>query len=369
MSSFFPLSSGLSVNEKQTKQNKAGFSQKLYNLGFSNHQILISWKREKSLTEMSTLRVPEIVPSPTHDCERLRRAFEGFLTDGKEVIWVLGHRNARQRKEIRETYQQLFNESLIDRLHKGLSSNFRDAVILWTYDPPERDAHLANKALKDRKKDVTHLQVLVEIACASTPNHLMSVREAYCSIFDCSLEEDIASCVSQPIRKLLMSLVRSYRYDKEAVNLEIVESEASMLHGAVDSKQLDDENLIWVLSTRNFFQLRETFACYKKLYGIALEEDIKKCGNGDLESLLNVVLWCVERPEKHFAKVLRDSIIGLGTDEESLNRAVINRVEIDMLRVREEYANMYHEDLEGAIVRDTSSDYKEFLMTLLGKRI
>ncbi|XP_054817187.1 annexin D3-like isoform X2 [Prosopis cineraria] len=342
MSSFFPLSSGLSVNEKQTKQNKAGFSQKLYNLGFSNHQILISWKREKSLTEMSTLRVPEIVPSPTHDCERLRRAFEGFLTDGKEVIWVLGHRNARQRKEIRETYQQLFNESLIDRLHKGLSSNFRDAVILWTYDPPERDAHLANKALKDRKKDVTHLQVLVEIACASTPNHLMSVREAYCSIFDCSLEEDIASCVSQPIRKLLMSLVRSYRYDKEAVNLEIVESEASMLHGAVDSKQLDDENLIW---------------------------DIKKCGNGDLESLLNVVLWCVERPEKHFAKVLRDSIIGLGTDEESLNRAVINRVEIDMLRVREEYANMYHEDLEGAIVRDTSSDYKEFLMTLLGKRI
>ncbi|XP_028769978.1 annexin D3-like [Neltuma alba] len=319
---------------------------------------------------MSTLRVPEIVPCPAHDCERLRKAFEGFLTDGEEVIWVLGHRNAKQRKEIRETYQQLFNESLIDRLRKELSSNFRDAVILWTYDPPERDAHLANKALKDKRKDVSCLQVLLEIACASTPSHLMSVREAYCSIFDCSLEEDIASCVSQPIiRKLLVNLVRSYRYDKEVVNLEVAESEASRLHVAINTRQLDDDQLIWILSTRNFFQLRATFACYKKLYGIAFEEDIKKCGNGDLESLLNVALLCVECPEKHFAKVLRDSIIGLGTDEESLNRAVINRSEIDMLRVREEYANMYNEDLEGAIIRDTSSHYKEFLMTLLGKRI
>lgn len=67
-------------------------------------------------------------------------------------------------------------------------------------------------------------------------------------------------------------------------------------------------------------------------------------------------------------QVLRDSIIGLGTDEESLNRAVINRLEIDMLSVREEYANMYNEDLEGAISRDTSGHYREFLMTLLGKR-
>ncbi|KAK4285396.1 hypothetical protein QN277_002096 [Acacia crassicarpa] len=319
---------------------------------------------------MSTVRVPEFVPSPTHDCERLRKAFEGFLMCGTEVIWVLGHRNAKQRKEIRETYQKQFNESLIDRLHKQLSSNFRDAVVLWTYDPPERDALLANKALKARREDVTHLQVLLEIACASTPSHLMSVREAYCSIFDSSLEEDIASCVSHPIiRKLLVNLVRSYRYDKEVVNLEVAESEAMRLRVAISTRRLDDDRFIWILSTRNFFQLRATFSCYKKLYGIALEEDIKKCGNGNLESLLNVALWCVERPEKHFAKVVRDSIIGLGTDEESLNRAVINRAEIDMFRVREEYAAMYNEDIEGAIIRDTSGHYKEFLITLLGKRI
>ena len=49
----------------------------------------------------------------------------GFGTDEKAVILVLGHRNAQQRNEIKETYQQLYNESLIDRLHSELSGDFR----------------------------------------------------------------------------------------------------------------------------------------------------------------------------------------------------------------------------------------------------
>ncbi|XP_006594405.1 annexin D3 isoform X2 [Glycine max] len=251
---------------------------------------------------MASLKLPEVVPSPTQDSERLRKAFQGYGTDEKAVILVLGHRNAQQRKEIRETYQQLYNESLIDRLNSELSGDFRNAVILWSYDPPERHAGLAKDALKAKKKGTKHLQVLVEIACASTPNHLVAVRQAYCSLFDCSLEEDIIASVAPPLRKLLVSLVSSFRYDKVAVNLEVAKEEASKLHEAINCKQLEDDHIIWILSTRNFFQLRETFACYNNLYGNTLEQDIK-CGNGDLESLLHMVIWCIDCPEKHFAKL------------------------------------------------------------------
>ncbi|KAL2326410.1 hypothetical protein Fmac_025468 [Flemingia macrophylla] len=316
---------------------------------------------------MASLKLPEVVPSPTQDSERLRNAFQGFGTDEKAVILVLGHRNAQQRKEIKETYQQLYNESLIDRLHAELSGDFRNAVILWTYDPPERHARLAKDALKAKRKGIKHLQVLVEIACASTPNHLVAVRQAYCSLFDCSLEEDIIASVAPPIRKLLVSLVSSYRYDKVVVNVEVAKSEASKLHEAINNKQLDDDHIVWILSTRNLFQLRETFACYKNLYQNTLEQGIKNCGNGDLESLLHVVIWCIDSPEKHFAKVVRDSILGFGTDEDSLNRAIVTRAEIDLLKVRFEYANMYKSSLDDDVVGDTSGDYRNFLMTLLGK--
>jgi hypothetical protein len=75
-------------------------------------------------------------------------------------------------------------------------------VILWTQDPPERDAKLAKDALKRKNKGIKHLEVIVEIACASSPHHLMAVRQAYCSLFDCSLEEDITSTVDTPLRKV-----------------------------------------------------------------------------------------------------------------------------------------------------------------------
>ncbi|XP_028788873.1 annexin D3-like [Neltuma alba] len=317
---------------------------------------------------MASLRVPEVT-APIQDSERLRKAFQGFGTDEEAVIFVLGHRNANQRKKIRETYQQLYKESLIDRLHSELSGDFRNAVILWTTDPPERDAKLANTALKAKIKGIKELQVLVEIACASSPNHLMAVRQAYCARFDCSLEEDIASNVYKPLSKLLVGLVSSYRYDKEVVDPDAVMLEAARLHEAINKKELDHDDIIWILSTRNIFHLRATFASYKQLYGNALEQDIKNCGTGDLESLLNVIVWCIDCPERHFAKVIRDSIVGLGTDEDSLTRAIVTRAEIDLLKVRVEYATMYKSSLEDGVAGDTSGDYERFLMTLLGKII
>lgn len=48
----------------------------------------------------------------------------GLGTDENEVIWILGHRNASQRRKIKDTYQQLYNESLISRLDSELSGDF-----------------------------------------------------------------------------------------------------------------------------------------------------------------------------------------------------------------------------------------------------
>ncbi|PIA53725.1 hypothetical protein AQUCO_00900363v1 [Aquilegia coerulea] len=317
---------------------------------------------------MSTVRVPDVVPSPTQDSERLRTAVQGWGTDEKAIIWVLGHRNASQRKKIRETYQELYKESLIDRLQSELSGDFGKAVILWTLDPPERDAKLANDFLK--KKGPNKLQVIVEIACATSPQHLLAVRQSYCSLFNRSLEEDIVSKVPLlPLRKLLVGLVSSYRYDGEVVDGEVAELEAAKLHDAVERKQLDHDDVVHILSTRNLFQLRATFQFYKQKYGKSIDQDIKSCGTGDLESILQIVVWCIDRPEKHFAEVVRASVLGLGTDEDSLTRAIITRAEIDLMKIRGEYHDAYATSLDNAVIDDTSGDYKDFLLTLLGARL
>lgn len=48
----------------------------------------------------------------------------GLGTDEKAVIRILGCRNANQRRIIKDSYQQLYNQSLIDCLHSELSGDF-----------------------------------------------------------------------------------------------------------------------------------------------------------------------------------------------------------------------------------------------------
>ncbi|XP_022764396.1 annexin D3-like [Durio zibethinus] len=318
---------------------------------------------------MGSLKVLDVIPPPEEDSEKLKKAFQGLGTDEEGIIEILGHRNASQRKKIRETYQQLYNESLIDALNSELSGDFRKAVILWTYDPPERDAKLANEALKSKKKGVKQLEIIVEMSCALSPQHLVAVRQAYCSLFDCSLEEDIIASVSAPLKKILLGLVTSYRYDKEVMDMDVANLEADRLHEAIKTKELVHDDVVYILSTRNFNQLRTTFECYKKKYGNPIDKDIMKSGKVDLEALLKMVILCIDSPEKHFAEVVGTSIIGLGTDEDSLTRAIVTRAEIDMMKVRGEYFNIYKSNLDDAVIGDTSGDYRNFLVTLLGGKI
>ncbi|KAG5402203.1 hypothetical protein IGI04_016810 [Brassica rapa subsp. trilocularis] len=306
---------------------------------------------------MATIRVPDEVPSPAQDSETLNQAFRGWGTDEKAIIRVLGKRNGSQRKRIRESYREIYGKDLIDVLTSELSGDFMKAVVLWTYDPAERDARLANNVLNGKKKSIEKLKIIVEISCTTSPNHLIAVRKAYCSLFDLSLEEHIASSVPFPLAKVLVTLATSFRYDKDMADTEVATIEAGMLREAITAKQLDHDHVLYILGTRSIYQLRETF-------------DVDGCpGDADLKSLLQMVILCIEFPEKHFAKVVRDSIEGFGTDEDSLTRGIVTRAEVDLMKARGEYYNMYNTSMDNAIIGDVSGDYKDFLLTLLGSNI
>ena len=67
-------------------------------------------------------------------------------------------------------------------------------------------------------------------------------------------------------------------------------------------------------------------------------------------------------------QVIRASVVGLRTDEDSLTRAIVARAEIDMKKIREEYNKENKTSLDDAVRDDTSGDYRRFLMTLLGDK-
>lgn len=72
--------------------------------------------------------------------------------------------------------------------------------------------------------------------------------------------------------QILLSLVTSYRYDKELVDMDIANLEADRLHEAIKTKELVHDDVVYILSTRNFSQLRTTFECYENKHGNPIDK-------------------------------------------------------------------------------------------------
>ncbi|TKY56252.1 Annexin D1 [Spatholobus suberectus] len=288
----------------------------------------------------------------------------GWGTNEGLIISILAHRNAAQRKLIRETYAKTYGEDLLKVLDKELTSDFERLVHLWTLDSAERDAFLANEATK---KWTSSNQVLVEIACTRSSEQLFSGRKAYHALYKKSLEEDVAHHTTGDFRKLLLPLVSSYRYEGDEVNLTLAKTEAKLLHEKISKKAYNDDDFIRILATRSRAQITATLNHYKDEFGKDINKDLKADPKDEFLALLRATVKCLIRPEKYFEKVVRLAINRQGTDEGALSRVVATRSEVDLKIVADEYQRRNSVPLERAIVKDTTGDYEKMLVALLGQ--
>uniref|UniRef100_A0ACD5WRG5 Uncharacterized protein n=1 Tax=Avena sativa TaxID=4498 RepID=A0ACD5WRG5_AVESA len=322
---------------------------------------------------MSSIIVPSPLPSASDDAESIRKALQGWRADKEALVRILAHRTAAQRSGIRRAYAFLFREPMLNSFRQRLSRtcpvslDFWKALILWSMDPAERDANLVHGALRQRG-DGDYLSVLVEVACASTPDHLVAVRRAYRALFGCSVEEDLASssAFQQPLKKMLVSLVTSYRYGGERVDEDAARLEACQLAEAIRKKEPHRDEVVRIVGTRSKAQLGATLRRYRDDHGTDFAEDIDSHCSSEFAKALKSAVWCLTSPEKHFAEVIRQSIVGLGTYEDMLTRAIVSRAEVDMEQIKAEYRARFKTTVTLDVVDDTSFGYKDILLALVG---
>ncbi|KAK1437093.1 hypothetical protein QVD17_02878 [Tagetes erecta] len=304
--------------------------------------------------------------SPATDAELLKKAVHGWGTDEKVVISILGHRNASQRKLIREAYQQLYKEDLIKRLEHELSGDFERAVYRWNLDPADRDAVLANVALR-KDKNCGDYRVIIELSCTLSPEELFSVKTAYQCRYKRSLEEDIASNTSCDLRKLLVGLVSIHRYQGNEVNLKLASSESKILRSAIEEKSFNHEDILRIVTTRSKAQLMATLNCYKDEHGCSITKHLKDDRANTYTETLRTTIRCISNPTKYFEKVVRDALKKGGTNEDALTRVIVTRAEKDLKEIMEQYYKRNSVSLDKAVAKETSGHYKRFLLALLGK--
>ncbi|XP_038691759.1 annexin-like protein RJ4 isoform X2 [Tripterygium wilfordii] len=258
----------------------------------------------------------------------------------------------------------MFNEDLVKRLESELSGDLEKAVYRWMLDPADRDALIANIAIKKGSPDY---HVIIEIACVLSPEELLAVRKAYQIRYKRSLEEEVASNTSGDIRKLLVGLVTAYRYNGDDVDAKLADKEADILHDAIKNKNYTNEEVIRILSTRSRYQLLATFNRYRDEHGHSVSKALSSLRENDFINAMHTTIQCINDHKKYYQKVLRSSMEGFGTDEDALTRVIVTRAEKDLKDIKELYFRKNSVSLDHDVAKDTSGDYEAFLLTLLGK--
>ncbi|CAJ1959015.1 unnamed protein product [Sphenostylis stenocarpa] len=304
----------------------------------------------------------DLQASPAQDAEALGQVFKGRGSDGI-IIAILGHRNVDQRQEIKKAYEDIYEENLIQRLESEISGDFEKAVYLWMLEPAYRDAVLMNEAIKNGPKDY---HVIAEIACVLSAQELLAVRSAYHDRYKLSLEEDVASHTTGHLRQLLVGLVGSYRYEGDEINAKLTRIEANVLHESIKEKKANYEEVIMILTTRSKNQLVATLNSYRDEHGISISKKLVDQKSNDFLKVLHTAIRCINDPKKYYEKALRNIMKKLGTDEDGLSRVVVTRAEKDLKDIKELYYKRNSVHLEDEVSKETSGNYKKFILTLLG---
>ncbi|XP_049351439.1 annexin D4-like [Solanum verrucosum] len=312
--------------------------------------------------------------SEANEFAAVTKAFSGLGVDENLFISSLGRWNRYQRESYRVSTPGFFNED--ERQFQRWSDHhilqlrqeflrLKDAVVLYTMHPWERDARLFKEALLLK---IPQHDVLIETACTRSSEDLLGARKAYHSLFEHSLEEDIAHHIKAHERKLLVALVSTYRYEGPKVNDDLAKSEAKVFVNALkDAKKknlIEDEEIVRILSIRSKLHLKAICSHYKEMTGNFLDEDL----DGDL--ILKQVVQCLCSPQTYFSKILIASL-SLDVEEsakDSVTRVIVTRAdENDMKLIKEEFQSKYGSTLAAKIQEVANGSYRDFLLTIIAK--
>ncbi|XP_052174645.1 annexin Gh1-like [Diospyros lotus] len=301
-------------------------------------------------------------PTCEEDCKQIHDSW-GSLSH-------LASRTQEERRQIRETYSQMYGNDLLDCLQKNepaASPRLCSVLSLWLLDPVELDAALAMEAL-DHRQGFVNYRTLVEIFAGRKSTHVALLKQAYQKKFRRQLDQDIVSAEPpHPFQKILMALGASHKAHQADFSQHVAQSDARRLYQTGEGKPgaIDGAVVLEILSKRSIPQLKLTLSTYKRIYGHDYTKSLKTENHGEFEDALKVVIKCIYNPQKYYSKSLYECLKGRQRDKSGLARVMISRAGPDMNEIKSFFKKKYGMELRDAISESFPlGDCRDFLVAL-----
>uniref|UniRef100_A0A674HJH9 Annexin n=1 Tax=Taeniopygia guttata TaxID=59729 RepID=A0A674HJH9_TAEGU len=286
-------------------------------------------------------------------------------TDEQAIINVVANRSNDQRQKIKTAFKTMYGKDLIKDLKSELSGNVEELILALFMPSTYYDAWSLHHAMKGVG---TQESVLIEILCTRTNQEIREIVNCYKSEFGRDIEQDIRSDTSGHFERLLISMCQGNRDENQTVDYQKAQEDAQRLYQAGEGRLGTDESCFnMVLASRSFPQLKATVEAYSRIANRDLLSSIDREFSGNVERGLKTIVQCALNRPAFFAERLYYSMKGAGTDDSTLIRIVVTRSEIDLVQIKQMFTQMYQKTLATMIASDTSGDYRQLLLAIVGQ--
>ncbi|KAL4730103.1 hypothetical protein ACLX1H_002133 [Fusarium chlamydosporum] len=312
---------------------------------------------------------PQIIQwDGTPDADGLRKAMKGFGTDEKALIAILANKDPLQIDTIRQAYERKHRRNLIADIQSETSSWFEKALVSLARGPLLSDVHALHDAMTGPgTKEV----VLNDVLLGRSNADLKAIKSAYYHTFHDKLEDVVKGDLSMKTERHFMIVLGATRAEDAApVDPRQVDDDVMQIYKATEGKMGTDEILVCsIMSTRNDNQIRAITHTYKQKFNKDLEKVIKSEFSGHMEDALLFQLRNATDKYMHAAKLLEDSMAGMGTKDHLLiSRTIRYHWDRNTLNnVKGAYQQRYGKSLGKRIYGETSGDYRKTLLAAIGE--
>lgn len=296
----------------------------------------------------------------------LNGAMVGLGTAEDQLVRVIVLSTMKERRKIREAYQQMYDRDLIEHIESETSGSFKTILtaVLESTDPcVEPDFEGDCTILKEAMDGIgTDEDAIIRVLAGKTPGQVQTLRDTFEGQFEENLYDrlndesyDWGECMfgGGDFRQVILGLLRPP-----------VIAHAHCVKDCIVGWGTDDTGLITCLVHLTERRRRDLVEAFAEIEGGGdLYEFIKGDTSGDYEKAL---LALVKPPPVVWAEALVGAMKGLGTSDELLiNWMCIAKDRMDEVRAAFEEAEGNR--LAEWIAGDCSGDYADTLVKLANR--